>query len=116
MIMRQAPCPILVVTATIPGNYELVIRAMGRSALDAVETPSLGPGGAILKVAPLIARLDQTRGCPRGMSSGPICPLHAASLWNERSTTARAPWRLDWRTGSWWPFSLTCSPDSLARS
>jgi two-component system response regulator WspF len=46
-----------VVTATIPGHYELVIRAMGAGALDAVETPSLGPGGTVQNGTALLARL-----------------------------------------------------------
>ena len=28
-IMRESPCPILVVTATVPGNFDLVYQAMG---------------------------------------------------------------------------------------
>ncbi len=44
-IMAVAPCAILVVTATVSGNMPLVYEAMGHGALDAVDTPSLGPGG-----------------------------------------------------------------------
>lgn len=40
-IMKKSPCPVLVVTATIPGHYDMVIQAMGAGALDAVETPTL---------------------------------------------------------------------------
>lgn len=78
MIMRQAPCPILVVTATISGNYELVIRAMGAGALDAVETPSFGPGETIRNGAPLIARLAKLAVASRGVA------------WEGPSTSARA--------------------------
>jgi two-component system response regulator WspF len=56
-IMKESPCPVLVVTATIPGHYDLVIRAMGAGALDAVETPTLGPGGAVVNGEKLLARL-----------------------------------------------------------
>lgn len=56
-IMRASPCPILVVTSTVSGNYELVIRAMGAGALDAVETPTLGPGGSVQNGDKLVARL-----------------------------------------------------------
>jgi two-component system response regulator WspF len=38
-IMKLHPCAILVVTATITGNRELVFAAMGKGALDAVNTP-----------------------------------------------------------------------------
>ena len=65
-IMKQSPCPILVVTATIPGHYELVIQAMGAGALDAVETPVLGPGGAIQNGNPLLARLAKFADASRG--------------------------------------------------
>jgi two-component system response regulator WspF len=40
-IMRQAPCPILVVTATVTGNAARVFEALGAGALDAIDTPNL---------------------------------------------------------------------------
>ncbi len=46
-IMRVAPCPILVVTATVDGNFAKVYDAMGAGALDAVDTPTMGEGGGI---------------------------------------------------------------------
>ncbi len=42
-IMLQAPCPILVVTASVTGHQSRVYEAMSLGALDAVDTPSLGP-------------------------------------------------------------------------
>lgn len=45
-IMAEAPCPIVVVTATVEGNASRVYEAIGAGALDAVETPRLGPTGA----------------------------------------------------------------------
>ncbi|VTT98489.1 chemotaxis protein : Chemotaxis response regulator protein-glutamate methylesterase OS=Crinalium epipsammum PCC 9333 GN=cheB PE=3 SV=1: Response_reg: CheB_methylest [Gemmataceae bacterium] len=60
-IMRSSPCPILVVTSTVTGNYELVIRAMGAGALDAVETPTLGADGAVVNGEKLVARLAKLR-------------------------------------------------------
>lgn len=50
-IMKQRPCAILVVTATITGNRELVFAAMGKGALDAVNTPdaSSAEGAAELR-------------------------------------------------------------------
>src|SRR5207302_864204 len=56
-IMEQSPCPILVVTATVSGNFELVFKAMGAGALDAVETPTFGPGGVMQNGERLVARL-----------------------------------------------------------
>ncbi|MEI6474114.1 MAG: chemotaxis-specific protein-glutamate methyltransferase CheB [Planctomycetota bacterium] len=45
LIMRDAPCPILVVTATVEGNASRVYEAIGAGALDAVDTPRLGSNG-----------------------------------------------------------------------
>jgi two-component system response regulator WspF len=56
-IMRESPCAVLVVTATVAGNFDLVYRAMGAGALDAVETPTFGPGGAVVNGEKLVARL-----------------------------------------------------------
>ena len=41
-IMERSPCPVLVVTATVSGNYALVCEALGCGAYDAVCTPTLG--------------------------------------------------------------------------
>jgi two-component system, chemotaxis family, response regulator WspF len=57
-IMQRSPCPILVVTASVATNYALACRAMGAGALDAVDTPTLGPGG-VQNAEKLIARLVQ---------------------------------------------------------
>jgi len=46
-IMASSPCAILVVTATVSGNISLVYDAMGYGALDAVDTPVLGPTGDV---------------------------------------------------------------------
>lgn len=40
VIMREAPCPILIVTATISNNSSEVFEAMGHGALDVVRTPA----------------------------------------------------------------------------
>ena len=45
-LMREAPCPVVVVTATVEGNASRVYDAIGAGALDAVETPRLTPEGA----------------------------------------------------------------------
>jgi chemotaxis response regulator CheB len=41
-IMQRSPCPVLVVTATVSGNYALVCEALGHGAYDAICTPTLG--------------------------------------------------------------------------
>jgi two-component system response regulator WspF len=56
-IMRVAPCPILVVTATVSGNAGLVYEALGAGALDAVNTPTLGRDGAVVGGAELLRRI-----------------------------------------------------------
>lgn len=58
-IMQRSPCPILVVTASVATNYAMACRAMGAGALDAVDTPTFGPGGAIQNGEKLVTRLAQ---------------------------------------------------------
>ena len=41
-IMKENPCAILIVTATVSGNAPKVFEAMGCGALDAVGTPVFG--------------------------------------------------------------------------
>jgi two-component system response regulator WspF len=57
-IMAAAPCAILIVTATVSGNISLVYEAMGYGALDAVDTPALGPDGALAGGSPLARKID----------------------------------------------------------
>jgi two-component system response regulator WspF len=45
LIMKNTPCAILVVTASVTGNSSLVFEAMGVGALDVVATPILGDNG-----------------------------------------------------------------------
>ena len=56
-IMAAAPCAILVVTATVSGNISLVYDAMGFGALDAVDTPMLGPTGDLSGAAALVEKI-----------------------------------------------------------
>ncbi len=58
-IMRQAPCPILVVTASVQGNSEKVYEAMGYGALDAARTPTLGRSGNIDGAASLLRKIER---------------------------------------------------------
>jgi len=41
IIMKETPCPILIVTSSVEGNTDKVFRAMGACALDAINTPVL---------------------------------------------------------------------------
>ena len=56
-IMAAAPCAILVVTATVSGNISLVYEAMGHGALDAVDTPMLGPTGEVSGAGALVEKI-----------------------------------------------------------
>lgn len=58
LIMRDRPCPILVVTATVDGNISLVFEAMGYGALDAVNTPTLGPEGRLAGGQELLRKIE----------------------------------------------------------
>ena len=57
-IMAEAPCPIVVVTATVSGHLNKVYKAMGHGALDAVDTPVLGPEGGLAGAAALKEKID----------------------------------------------------------
>ncbi len=71
-IMRESPCAILVVTATVRGNASKVFDALGCGALDAVNTPVLGTtghaegAGALLKKISTIAKLIGKHPAVRG--------------------------------------------------
>ena len=57
-IMKNTPCAILVVTASVGGNASKVFEAMGCGALDAVGTPAGAAGGAeLLRKIERIGRL-----------------------------------------------------------
>jgi two-component system response regulator WspF len=57
-IMRDSPCPILVVTATVDGNMSLVFEAMGHGALDAANTPVLGMDGKATGATALLRKIE----------------------------------------------------------
>jgi two-component system response regulator WspF len=58
LIMSTRPCAILVVTASVGANSSRVFEAMGHGALDAVDTPVLGFGGAAGEPVPLLSKID----------------------------------------------------------
>ena len=57
-IMGESPCAILVVTATVSGHLGKVYQAMGYGALDAIDTPTLGPRGEISGAAMLLHKIE----------------------------------------------------------
>jgi two-component system response regulator WspF len=60
-IMAQSPCPILLVTSTVTGNFNMVYRAMGAGGLDAVNTPTMGPDGSVRDDEGILARIAKVR-------------------------------------------------------
>jgi two-component system response regulator WspF len=56
--MGESPCAILVVTATVSGHLSKVYQAMGYGALDAIDTPTLGPRGEISGGAVLLHKIE----------------------------------------------------------
>lgn len=74
-IMKEAPCPILVVTATVEGNATRVYEAIGAGALDAVDTPRLGAEGthgerALVEKIAAIRRMAKAD-APRAAAAAP---------------------------------------------
>jgi len=56
-LMAEAPCAILVVTADVESNSARVFAAMGHGAIDAVDTPPLGPGDIQAAAQPLLTKI-----------------------------------------------------------
>lgn len=78
-IMRESPCPILVVTATVSGNAALVYEALGAGALDAVNTPTFGSGAQLEGAADMLRRIHRiarsevgAAAAPRSISARPV--------------------------------------------
>jgi two-component system, chemotaxis family, response regulator WspF len=57
-IMANTPCAILIVTASVDGNTAGVFDAMGRGAIDAVDTPILGRDGQEVGAAAFLQKVD----------------------------------------------------------
>ena len=58
IIMKQSPCAILVVTATVSGNAAKVFDALSWGALDAVATPVFGTSGGIEGGQELLRKIE----------------------------------------------------------
>jgi two-component system response regulator WspF len=58
-IMKNTPCPILVVTSTVTGNAAKVFEAMSAGALDAVATPVIGKMGEDAKGEELLRKIKR---------------------------------------------------------
>jgi len=57
-IMNGSPCPIVIVTSSVSGHMGRVYEAMGLGALDAVDTPELGPSGRLDGAQFLLAKIE----------------------------------------------------------
>ena len=57
-IMGESACAILIVTATVTGHLSKVYQAMGYGALDAIDTPTLGPRGDIAGAPMLLHKIE----------------------------------------------------------
>jgi two-component system response regulator WspF len=92
-IMQSSPCPVLVVTATVSGNYALVCEALGHGACDAVCTPTLGDQLPQEAGANLLAKLKSVDRIRREIKSGPTSPKASQSALTlpPASRSAEAP-------------------------
>lgn len=76
-IMQQSPCPILIVTASVATNFPLVFQALGAGAVDAVDAPTMEPGGAILNDTKLIDQLAKLQAARTGATGTRAAPAPA---------------------------------------
>ena len=92
-IMQRAPCPILVVTATVSGHLNRVYEAMGHGALDAVDTPSLGPTESMTGATLLLQKIATIS---KLIGRGPKLPVDSAAALSPLAELAK-----DRRPVSW---------------
>jgi two-component system, chemotaxis family, response regulator WspF len=64
-IMKETPCPILIVTASVESHVASVFEAMGAGAVDAVTTPTFGLAEARRVLLEKIYRIDAISGGQR---------------------------------------------------
>ncbi|MSR70250.1 MAG: chemotaxis-specific protein-glutamate methyltransferase CheB [Phycisphaerales bacterium] len=86
-IMKECPCPILVVTSTIEGNLSLVYEALSAGAIDAVQTPQIGAGGTITGIDTLNRK---ARIALASIASAASARPSAVPLTTRAATTARS--------------------------
>jgi two-component system response regulator WspF len=73
-IMLQSPCPILLVTSSVCGNFAKVYEAMSHGGLDAVNTPTLGCDGKLQNGEALLARLANLAKARNAMPAPTVAP------------------------------------------
>ncbi len=89
-IMGEAACPILIVTATVSGHLNKVYQAMGYGALDAVDTPVLGPRGELEGGSVLLHKLHVIERLAGKKSPGSARNASPVSAANPRLTKSVA--------------------------
>jgi len=77
-IMKECPCPILVVTATVTGNAARVFEALGAGALDAIDTPNLASEAGFDALCRRIGHIERLTREERGTSRLPATAPAAA--------------------------------------
>jgi chemotaxis response regulator CheB len=70
-IMAATPCPVLVVTASVTGNYGLVFEALSAGAVDAINTPVLGADGSLQGGDGLVAKIAAVERKLKGVVAPP---------------------------------------------
>jgi two-component system, chemotaxis family, response regulator WspF len=73
-IMAERPCPILLVTSSVTGNFSQVYEAMGHGGLDAVNTPTLDREGRVRDGEGLLARLANLANAGRVPAAASVTP------------------------------------------
>ncbi len=77
-IMQATPCPILVVTATVDGRLDMVYKALGAGALDAVNCPTFGTDGRLEGGEPVLRKIRILKRM-RAPSANPATPAIPAA-------------------------------------
>ena len=74
-IMKATPVPIVVVTSSTNSNYGMVFDALAAGALDAVNTPTVAPDGAVKGADALLAKVANVARRSKGLTPGPMPPV-----------------------------------------
>jgi two-component system response regulator WspF len=77
-IMRETPCPILVVTATVTGNAARVFEALGAGALDAIDTPTMTSPDGVARLCQRITAIDRLTRAERTSTAMPRATVPAS--------------------------------------
>jgi two-component system response regulator WspF len=85
-IMAATPCPILIVTSSVGGNFAKVYEALGAGGLDALKTPTFADDGSIKGGQALLDRLALL-----AQARGRTSVLDLAALKKQPAAACRAP-------------------------